>query len=153
MAHLQINCIKGCGDVYAPGQLFVFGSMVFCADSMGHLTSVKNYAPGRIVTFGGLEYTTDSRGELILSGWTPSRIESSAGSGGSTLEPNSVAAPLETPDATTSASFLPIASLEIDLAPTPEITSVLELTSAQNSELCSDSLRAENVFGYTPGVL
>jgi hypothetical protein len=71
MAHLQINCANAHGDVFAPGQLFVFGSIVFCTDSMGHLTSIENYAPGRIMTFGGLEYMADSHGELILSGWTP----------------------------------------------------------------------------------
>ena len=153
MAHLQINCANGHRDVYALIQLFVFGSMVFCADSTGHLTSVENYAPGRIVTFGGLEYTMDSHGELILSGWTPGRIESSAGSGGSTLEPNFVTASLETPDAATPASLSPITSPEIDPAPTPEIASVPELISTQNPELCSDSRRSDDASGYTPGVL
>ena len=81
MAHLKINCSNGLGSVFAPGQLFVFGSMVFCPDTTGHLASVENYAPGRIVTFSGLEYTTDSRGELVLLGWAPNRIENLPDSG------------------------------------------------------------------------
>jgi hypothetical protein len=45
MAHLEINCGNGCEGTYVPGQLFVFGSMTFYADSTGHLATVENYAP------------------------------------------------------------------------------------------------------------
>lgn len=71
MAHLPINRDNDCVNIYVPGQLFVFGSMTFYADSASHLASMENYAPSRIVTFGGLEYTTDARGKLILTSWTP----------------------------------------------------------------------------------
>ena len=54
MAHLQINCKNSRGSIYAPDLLFVFGYMIFWADSMGHLASLKNYAIGYIVTFGSL---------------------------------------------------------------------------------------------------
>ena len=87
MAHLQINCGSGYGDIFVPDQLFIFGSMVFCADSSGHLASVENYALDHVITFGGLEYTMDSHGELVLTGWTPGQNEGSAGIGGSAPEP------------------------------------------------------------------
>ena len=90
MAHLQINCGSGYGDIFVPGQLFVFGSMVFCADSSGHLASVENYAPDHVITFGSLEYTANSRGELVLTGWMPGRIESLADIEGTVPEPTSI---------------------------------------------------------------
>jgi hypothetical protein len=60
--------------------------MIFYADSVGHLAPIENYAPDQIVTFGGLEYTMDSHGELVLSGWTPGRIEGLSDFGGLTLK-------------------------------------------------------------------
>ena len=90
MAHLQINYDSSYGGIFVPGQLFVFGSMVFCADSAGHLAPVENYAPDHVVTFGSLEYTTDSHGELVLLGWTPDQIEGLSDNGGSTPEPISL---------------------------------------------------------------
>ena len=45
MAHLQIYCGTGYGNVYVPGQLILFSSMIFCADSAGDLASIENYAP------------------------------------------------------------------------------------------------------------
>jgi hypothetical protein len=58
MSHLQINYGTGCEDIFVPDQLFMFGSMIFSADSAGHLAPVENYTPYQIMTFGSLDYTT-----------------------------------------------------------------------------------------------
>ena len=69
-----------------PNKLFMFGSMVLCVDSVGHLVPVKNYVSYQVITFESFEYTADSCGELILSGWAPGRIEDSSAIMGSTPE-------------------------------------------------------------------
>jgi hypothetical protein len=90
MAHQQINYGGSTVNVYVPGQLLVFGSMMFCADSTGHLASIDNYAQAQIITFGGLEYTVDLHGKLVLSGRTPDRLGDLTVTGGSTPEPISL---------------------------------------------------------------
>ena len=59
------------GEVFLPGQIFVFGGFVLRANSLGHLEQIESYAPGRQVRFGSLNYTTDIRGDLIFDGFEP----------------------------------------------------------------------------------
>ena len=59
------------GEVFLPGQIFVFGGFVLRANSLGHLKQIDSYAPGHQVRFGSLNYTTDIRGDLIFDGFEP----------------------------------------------------------------------------------
>ena len=47
------------GEVFLPGQIFVFGSFALRANSLGHLEQIDSYAPGHQVRFGNLNYTVD----------------------------------------------------------------------------------------------
>ena len=40
------------GEIFLPGQIFVFGGFALRANSLGHLVQIESYAPGRQVTFG-----------------------------------------------------------------------------------------------------
>ena len=59
------------GEVFLPGQIFVFSSFVLWANSLGHLEQIDSYAPGHQVKFGSLNYTADIRGDLIFDGFEP----------------------------------------------------------------------------------
>ena len=59
------------GEVFLPGQLFVFGGFVLQANSLGHLEQIESYAPGHQVRFGNLNYIADIRGDLIFDGFEP----------------------------------------------------------------------------------
>ena len=59
------------GEVFLPGQIFVFGGFVLRANSLGHLEQIESYAPGDQVRFGNLNYTADIRGDLIFDGFEP----------------------------------------------------------------------------------
>ena len=59
------------GEVFLPGQIFVFGGFVLRANSLGHLEQIESYAPGRQVRFGNLNYTADIRRDLIFDGFEP----------------------------------------------------------------------------------
>ena len=59
------------GEVFLPGQIFVFGGFVLWANSLGHLEQIDSYAPGHQVRFGSLNYTADIRGNLIFDGFEP----------------------------------------------------------------------------------
>src|SRR3990170_464481 len=59
------------GEVFLPGQIFVFGGFVLRANSLGHLEQIESYAPGRRVRFGSLNYTADIHGDLIFDGFEP----------------------------------------------------------------------------------
>ena len=59
------------GEVFPPGQIFVSGSFVPRANSLGHLEQIDSYAPGHQVRFGNLNYTADIRGDLIFDGIGP----------------------------------------------------------------------------------
>ena len=61
------------GEVFLPGQIFVFGGFALRANSLGHLEQIESYAPGRQVRFGNLNYTADMRGHLIFR-WTDSSL-------------------------------------------------------------------------------
>ena len=50
------------GEVFLPGQIFIFGGFVSRANSLGHLEQIESYAPSRSVRFGSLNYTADPRG-------------------------------------------------------------------------------------------
>ena len=54
------------GEVFLPGQIFVFGGFALQANSLGHLEQIDSYAPGHQVRFGSLNYTVDIRGDLIF---------------------------------------------------------------------------------------
>ena len=57
------------GETFLPRQIFVFGSFVLRANSLGHLEQIDSYAPGHQVRFGSLNYVTDIRGDLIFNGF------------------------------------------------------------------------------------
>ena len=59
------------GEVFLPGQIFVFGGFVLRANSLGHLEQIDSYAPSHQVRFGNLNYTADIRGDLIFDGFEP----------------------------------------------------------------------------------
>ena len=60
------------GEVFLPGQIFVFGGFVLWANSLGHLEQIdKSYAPGHQVRFGNSNYTADIRGDSIFDGFEP----------------------------------------------------------------------------------
>ena len=59
------------GEVFLPGQIFIFGGFVLRANSLGHLEQIESYAPGHQVRFGNLNYTADIRGDLIFDGFEP----------------------------------------------------------------------------------
>ena len=66
---IQNNAIEG--EVFLPGQIFVFGGFVLRANSLGHLEQIESYAPGHQVRFGNLNYTADICGDLIFDGFEP----------------------------------------------------------------------------------
>ena len=59
------------GEVFLPGQIFVFGGFALRANSLGHLEQIESYAPGHQVRFRNLNYTADIRGDLIFDGFEP----------------------------------------------------------------------------------
>ena len=58
------------GEVFLPGQIFVFGGFALWANSLGHLEQIDSYAPGHQISFGNLDYVADIRGDLIFQGFT-----------------------------------------------------------------------------------
>ena len=55
------------GDVFLPGQIFIFGGIVLeSLNLLGHLEQIDSYAPGHQVRLGNLNYTADIRGDLIF---------------------------------------------------------------------------------------
>ena len=71
MAPLIIDNDAIQGEVFLPGQIFVFGGFVLRANSLGHLEQTKSYAPDHQVRFGNLNYNVDIRGDLIFDGFEP----------------------------------------------------------------------------------
>ena len=59
------------GEVFLPGQIFVFGGFALRANSLGHLEQIESYAPGHQVRFGNLNCTADIRGDLMFDGFEP----------------------------------------------------------------------------------
>ena len=59
------------GEIFLPGQIFVFGGFALRANLFGHLEQIESYAPGRQVRFGNLNYTANIRGELIFYRFEP----------------------------------------------------------------------------------
>ena len=59
------------GEVFLPGQIFIFGGFALWANLPGHLEQIDSYAPGHQVRFGSLNYTADIRGNLIFDGFEP----------------------------------------------------------------------------------
>ena len=57
------------GEVFLPGQIFVFGGFILWANSLGHLEQIDSYAPGHQVRLGSLYYVADIRGDLIFAGF------------------------------------------------------------------------------------
>ena len=47
------------GEIFLPGQIFVFGGFVLRANSLGHLEQIDSYAPSHQVRFGTLNYIAD----------------------------------------------------------------------------------------------
>ena len=59
------------GEVFLPGQFFVFRGFTRWANSLGHLEQIESYAHGHQVRFGNLNYTADIRGDLIFDRFEP----------------------------------------------------------------------------------
>ena len=59
------------GEVFLPGQIFVFGGFALRANSLGHLEQIDSYAPGRQVRFGSLNYVAHIHGVLIFERFEP----------------------------------------------------------------------------------
>ena len=59
------------GEIFLPGQIFIFGCFVLRANSLGHLEQIDSYAPSHQVRFGSLNYTADIHGDLIFDGFEP----------------------------------------------------------------------------------
>ena len=59
------------GEVFLPGQIFMFGGFALRANSLGHLEQIESYAPGLQVRFGNLNYTANSPEDLIFDGFEP----------------------------------------------------------------------------------
>ena len=55
------------GEVFLPGQIFVFGGFALRANSVGHLEQIESYAPGHQVRFGSLNFMADIRGDSIFN--------------------------------------------------------------------------------------
>ena len=62
------------GEVFLPGQIFMFGGFALWTNSLGHLEQIKSYAPGHQVRFGSLKYVTDIRGDLIFDGFETTAV-------------------------------------------------------------------------------
>ena len=71
MAPSIIYSNAGQGEVFLPGQIFVFGGFALRANSLGHLEQIDSYTLGHLVRFGSLNYVTDIRGDLIFDGFEP----------------------------------------------------------------------------------
>ena len=54
------------GEIFLPGQIFVFGGFTLRANSLGHLEQIDSYAPGHQISFGNMDYVTNIRGDLIF---------------------------------------------------------------------------------------
>ena len=59
------------GEIFLPGQIFVFGGFALRANSLGHLEQIESYAPGHQARFGSLNFMTDICGDLIFDGFEP----------------------------------------------------------------------------------
>ena len=59
------------GEIFLPGQIFVFGGFALRANSLGQLEQIESYAPDRQVRFGSFNFTADIRGDLILDRFEP----------------------------------------------------------------------------------
>ena len=59
------------GEVFLPGQIFVFSDFALRANSLGHLEQIESYAPGHQVRFGNSNYMADIHGDLIFDGFRP----------------------------------------------------------------------------------
>ena len=49
------------GEVFLPGQIFVFGGLVLQANLLGHLEQIDSYVPSHQARFGNLNYTANFR--------------------------------------------------------------------------------------------
>ena len=59
------------GEIFLPGQIFIFGGFTLRANSLGHLEQIDSYAPGHHVRFGSLNFVADVRRDLIFDGFEP----------------------------------------------------------------------------------
>ena len=59
------------GEVFLPGEIFLFDGLVLRATSVGQVDDIDSYAPGHQVMFGSLDYTANIRGDLIFDGFEP----------------------------------------------------------------------------------
>ena len=44
------------GEIFLPGQIFVFGGFALRSNSLGRLEQIESYAPDRQVRFGSLSF-------------------------------------------------------------------------------------------------
>jgi hypothetical protein len=130
MAHLLISDGIRSGDIFVPGQLFAFGSIMLHADPTGHLDQVDSFTPDQEIRFGNLEFIADSRGDLILTGSStslegPANLEASTSSTANpTTGTTATADPASGPDLTPMLGYQGSASVEHDCIADP-VTTIL----------------------------
>ena len=116
------------GEVFFPGQIFVFGSFALRANLLGHLEQIESYTPGRQVRFGSLNFMADIRGDLIFNGFEPQPSAPHCHDGHDlALPPNSAqeAAPVSAPTLS-SEPTAPIEDGWLDTASGAAISTVIE---------------------------
>ena len=59
MARSIINNGVVSGEIFLPGQLFIFGGFALRDNSIGRLEQIDSYAPGHQIRFGSLNYITN----------------------------------------------------------------------------------------------
>ena len=59
------------GEIFLPGQVFVFSGFALRANSFGNLEQIDSYTPGHQVRFGSLNYITNIHGDLVFDGFEP----------------------------------------------------------------------------------
>ena len=59
------------GELFLPGQIFIFSGFALRANSLVHMEQIDSYTPGHQVRFESLNYTADIRGDLIFDEFEP----------------------------------------------------------------------------------
>ena len=48
------------GEIFLPGQIFVFSGFALRANSLGHLEQIDSHAQGHQISSGNLDYVADT---------------------------------------------------------------------------------------------
>ena len=125
MAHSIIYNNAAVKETFLPSQIFVFGSFVLRANSIGHLEQIDSYAPGHQISLGNLNYVADIRGDLIFQGFVAPTtalaldLEQTAGSEDGSAEPTGLSKIVEL---TTTDPDRTVSSGDLEPSRTPLVT-------------------------------